>query len=222
MFDEKGFLGMKLKKIVASFPVVALSVVFCYLVLDERTALFVKKLWMSSEQLFLFSLDIPDVLFFLVCLITGAAWIAFFYLARKGIYNTQTRFFQLIAVSIPLANMVKSLLKYSFGRIATRFWLLHPHAHEFHWLHGTGNYTGFPSGHMAVLTVFAAALWVYYPRHRTVYLFSLAALALALIITNYHFVSDIIAGVYTGLLVHGATDYCLTFLNRWREKSHPI
>ncbi len=108
---------MKLKKIVASFPIVALSVVLSYSVLDERIALFVKKLWMSSEHLFLFSLDIPDVLFFLVCLITGAAWIIFFYLTRKGIYNTQTRFFQLIAVSIPLANMVKSLLKYSFGRI---------------------------------------------------------------------------------------------------------
>ncbi len=209
---------MKLKKIVASFPIVALSIVLSYLVLDERTALFVKKLWIFNEHLTLLFLDIPDVLFFLVCLITGAAWIAFFYLTRKGIYNRQTRFFQLIAVSVPLANMVKSLLKYTFGRITTRFWLLHPHAHEFHWLHGTGNYTGFPSGHMAVLTVFVAALWVYYPRRRTVYLFFLAALALALIVTNYHFISDIIAGVYTGLLVHGATDSFLTFLHRSRDK----
>ena len=210
---------MKLKKIVLSFPVVALGVVFCFLVLDERLALLVKKMWMSSNQLSLFSLNIPDMLFFLVCLITVFAWITFFYLTRKGIYNTHTRFFQLIAISVPLANMVKWLLKYAFGRINTRFWLLYPRAHEFRWLHGTGNFTGFPSGHMAVFTAIIAALWVYYPRHRTVYVVFLVALALALIATNYHFISDILAGVYTGLLVHGATNSCLTFLNRSRDKT---
>ena len=222
MFDEKGFLRMKLKKIVATLPVVALGVVFCYLVLDERAALFVKKLWRYNKQFSLFSLNIPDMLFSLVCLITVSAWIVFFYLTRKGMNNTHTRFFQLIAISVPLAHMVKWLFKYAFGRISTRFWLLYPRSHEFHWLHGTGNFTGFPSGHMAVFTALVAALWVYYPRHRTVYLFSLAALALALIVTNYHFISDIIAGAYTGLFVHAATDASLTYLRRSQEKNHPI
>ena len=212
---------MKLKKLVASFPVFALCVILSYSVLDVRTALLVKKLWMSSEKLILFSIDIPDVLFLLVCLITGAAWIGLFYLTRKGIHNTHTQFLQLIAISVPLANIVKSLLKYAFGGISTRLWLLHPHAREFHWFHGAGNYTGFPSGHMAVFTVLAAALWAYYPRHRTVYIAFSIALALALILTNYHFISDIIAGIYTGLFVHAATDYCLTYQRRSRDKNQP-
>ena len=209
---------MKLKNIVASFPLAALGVVLSYLALDERTALFVKNLSMSGG-LSLFSLNIPDVLFPFVCLITSTAWIAFFFLTRRGIYNTHTRFFQLIAVLIPLANMAKWLLKYLIGRISTRFWLLYPRAHEFHWLHGTGNFTGFPSGHMTVFTALVAALWAYYPRHKTFYAVFLASLALALVATNYHFISDIIAGTYTGLFVHAATDSALTAL-RGPGKKH--
>ena len=200
---------MNLKKIIVSFPAVALLVFLCYSVLDRGTALLVKKLWLSSTHLFIFSTDIPDFLPVLVGFITAIAWIAFFYLTRKGIYNTHTRFFQLIAVTVPLANLVKWLLKLAFGRINTRFWLLHPRATEFHWFHGSANFNGFPSGHMTVFTVLIIALSIYYPRYQTLYVACLALLALALIMTNYHFLSDIIAGAYVGLVVHALTHYFL-------------
>ena len=213
---------MNLKKIIADFPLVALFVIMSYFVLDEKIAFFVRRMWMASAPLLLFSADLPDVLFLLVCLTTAIAWIVFLYLVRKGIHNTHARFFQLIAISVPLANMLKAILKYAFGRTTTRFWLQHPHATEFHWFHGVGNYSGFPSGHMAVFTVLAAALWMYYPRHKTGYIVFMTILALALIATNYHFISDIIAGVYTGLFVHSATDYFLTSQRRSRKEQDTI
>jgi hypothetical protein len=105
---------------------------------------------MSHARLSVFSANIPNFLFSIVCLITIIAWTAYFYLTHKGIYNTHTRFFQLVAITIPLTYFLKSTLKHAIGRIDTRFWLRHPGFKEFHWFHGGGNYTSFPSGHMAV------------------------------------------------------------------------
>ncbi len=202
---------MNLKKIIVSFLLVALFVLCSYNLLDAKIALFVQKAWLSSNRLALFSSDLPDLLFLFVCLITIIAWAAYFHLAHKGIYNTHTRFFQLIAITTPLTFFLKSILKYAFGRINTRYWLKYPGLMEFHWFNGSENFSGFPSGHMAVFTALAVALWRFYPRYRRGCAGFLAVLALALLVTDYHFVSDIIAGAYVGFMVHHATAYLLTF-----------
>ncbi len=188
-----------------------------YYFIDKKIALFVAKVWTSSARLAIFSANLPDFLFPLVCLITAGAWMAYFYLARKGKHNKHTQFFLLVANTIPLAFFLKSVLKYLFGRINTRYWLRHPQFREFHWFHGIGNYAGFPSGHMAVFTALALALWKYYPAHRSIYLGFLGTLALALIVTNYHFISDIIAGAYLGLMIHYVIDYGLARLDKSRD-----
>jgi membrane-associated phospholipid phosphatase len=54
---------------------------------------------------------------------------------------------------------------------------------------------------MAVFTVLAAALWRFYPRYKFLYLLLVLVLAIALITTNYHFLSDVIAGAYLGVIV---------------------
>jgi membrane-associated phospholipid phosphatase len=202
---------MNLKKISIGFLLVVVLVVCSYCFLDGTTALFLNGLWMSHARLSIFSANIPDFLFALVCLITGIAWTAYFYLTRKGIYNKHTRFFQLIAITIPLTFFLKSALKHAVGRINTRFWLRHPGFKEFHWFHGVGNYTSFPSGHVAVFMALAVALWRFYPRYQSTYFGILSVLALALILTNYHFISDVIAGAYLGFLVDYFTRLGLTF-----------
>lgn len=204
--------NMHFNKTITRFLLVVLIVICIGLVFDKRIALFVQKTWAYGDRLALFSSDIPDLLFLFVCLITAIAWAAYFYLARKGIYNTHTRFFQLIAITTPLTFFLKSLLKYVFGRINTRYWLGHPGLVEFHWFDGSENFSGFPSGHMAVFTALAVALWKFYPRYRREYVGFLAVLALALIVTDYHFISDIIAGVYVGFIVDHVTASVLTFV----------
>jgi membrane-associated phospholipid phosphatase len=193
---------MNAKKNIAVFLLVMLLVIGSYYFLDARIALGVKTIWASNARLRIFSITIPDILFPIVCIVTGIAWTAYFILVHKGIYNVHTRFFLLVAGAVPVAFFFKSVLKFIVGRINTRFWLLHLRHEHFHWFHGKGNYSSFPSGHMAVFTVLAAALWHFYPRYRIVNLGFLTALALALILTNYHFLSDIIAGAYLGLIVH--------------------
>jgi membrane-associated phospholipid phosphatase len=203
---------MNLKKNIGDFLLFTLLVFCSYYFIDKNITLFIAKIWTSSARLAIFSANIPDFLFPLVCLITAVAWTAYFYLARKGIHSKHTYFFLLVANTIPLAYFLKAALKYLFGRINTRFWLRHPHFTEFHWFHGIGNYAGFPSGHMAVFTALALALWKFYPAYRSTYLGFLGTLALALTVTNYHFISDIIAGAYLGFIVHHLIDYGLTRL----------
>ena len=201
---------MNLKKNIKDFLLFILLVFCSYYFIDKNMALFIANIWTSSSRLAIFSANIPDFLFPLVCLITAVAWTAYFYLARKGMHSKHTYFFLLVANSVPLAYFLKAALKYLFGRINTRFWLRHPHFTEFHWFHGIGNYAGFPSGHMAVFTALALALSKFYPAHRSIYLGFLGILALALTVTNYHFISDVIAGAYLGFLIHHLIDYVLT------------
>ena len=208
---------MNLKRIIIGFLLAALLIICSYYFLDARVALFVSRAWMSKAHFAIYAVTIPDFLFSLVCIITGIAWIAYFYLAHKGIHNTHVRFLQLVAVTVPLTFFLESILKHVVGRIDTRFWLHHPTIKEFHWLHGAGHYNGFPSGHMAVFTVLVIALCKVYPRYRSAFFLFLSFLALALIATDYHFLSDIIGGVYLGWSVHFYTLRGLTLLRNVKE-----
>ena len=197
---------------------VVLLLICSYYLLDARLALCINKAWRSHSRLAVFSSNIPDFLFLVVCIITGISWTGYLYLARKGIYNIHAQFFQLVALTIPLVFIVKSILKYSVGRINTRFWLRHPGFKEFHWFHGIGNYDGFPSGHMAVFMALFIALWRFYPRYRSLYAGFLSVLALSLIVTDYHFISDVLAGAYLGFIVNYVTNLGMTFLSdQWKR-----
>jgi membrane-associated phospholipid phosphatase len=70
--------------------------------------------------------------------------------------------------------------------------------------------SSFPSGHTILITAFLAAVWRYYPRCRLLAVALLLALAAALLLSSYHFVSDIIMGVYCGILITTGTAHFLS------------
>jgi membrane-associated phospholipid phosphatase len=206
-------------KIILLSLFVLLLVLCSYLFLDERVAIAINRLWMSHPGFSILSSEIPDLLFLFVCLITGAAWVAYFSLVRRGIHNVHVWFFHHIAAIVPISFIVKSVLKFMVGRIETRFWLQYPYREKFHWFHGGIAYSGFPSGHMTVFMVLVIALWKYYPRYRRAYIGLLSGLALALILTAYHFISDIIAGAYVGFLAYYFTDRALVSYEKGEQGS---
>ncbi len=195
----------------------AVLVFSSYFFLDKPIALFVKNRLMFGLAPSLFAANIPDFLFSLVCIVTSIAWAAYLYDERKGIYNIHRRFFLLIAHSVPLSFLVKIILKFLVGRIDTRIWIYNPGLAEFHWFRGLDGYTGFPSGHMAVFTVLAVAAANHYPRSRPACAVLLLVLATALIATNHHFLSDVIAGGCLGWLVHLAARDLVSVLWKARE-----
>ncbi|MCL5406385.1 MAG: phosphatase PAP2 family protein [Deltaproteobacteria bacterium] len=204
----------KSKEIAGLFAIFAVLIVSGYLYLDIRLARFI------SEEVgdgFLLSRpisNIPDSLLLLVCVMTLVSWAGRLYLLRKPAWLRYADFLEYVGLALPMAFLFKAVLKDLFGRIDARAWLLHSGGLSFHWFHGGGAFSGFPSGHMAVFTVLMIGISRYFPRLRFLCFALLLALALALMITQYHFFSDIVAGVSVGVIVDLLVRWGLTL---WRR-----
>lgn len=179
----------------------AVLVYFCVDYLDRAVSMLVMRYLYSNEAWSRHTSSIPDLLFITVLLTTVAAYSLFRYRSSRGTVDQMTLTCKLLAFVAPASFITKSVLKYIFGRTNTREWLQAPQQYGFHWFQGGGNNSGFPSGHMMVFTALIAVLWRLQPRYRGGYCAFLLLMALALIATNYHFVSDVIAGTYLGLLI---------------------
>jgi membrane-associated phospholipid phosphatase len=189
-----------------SFAAILAAVVLGACFLDRPVALFFYRFALAHESLRRYTENIPDLLGPAVLGLTAFAWTAYLWLALRGVRNRHAEFFRLSGTCIPVAFGVKAVLKALVGRSGVRPWLTGNAPYTFHWLHGGSGFEAFPSGHMTVFSALATALWLYYPRSRTLSVAGLALLALALIATDYHFVSDVLAGTYLGVLVCLAID----------------
>ncbi len=213
-------LDMRWKNTFGGFVVFAALIISGCLYLDIRLAEFV------SQKVgfgFLFSQSIsnlPDLLFLLVCIITVVSWTGRLYLAAKSAKGRMADFQEHIGLTVPLAYVLKDLLKELFGRTNTRIWLLHPDLFGFHWFHGGGDFASFPSGHMAVFTVLMLGIGRYFPRLRPVCAGLLFVLALALLVTEYHFFSDIVAGTCLGVIVDLFTWRGLAYFRGWKNPAN--
>lgn len=146
--------------------------------------------------------EIPDLLLITVAILTSLSWMVYFYLAHRNIHDQRTLFYRVMGTVLPLSFGVKTVLKWIFGRTETRTWLSDPSLYGFHWFNGTEGFQGFPSGHMLVFTPLFLALWYFYPRYRLYYGIVWFCLGIALITTEYHFLSDVLAGAYIGAVVY--------------------
>lgn len=194
-------LDGKSKQTAGIFVICIALIVSGRLLLDVELARFIAR---QVGSAFLHSRRIstlPDFLLLLVSVMTLISWAARFYLCRKPGKRLNTDFLEYIGSALPLAYIFKTVLKELFGATNTRAWLLHPEQFGFHWFQGGGDLSGFPSGHMAVFTVLILGISGQFPRFRLPCFGLLTTLALALMITEYHFLSDIAAGFLVGAMV---------------------
>ncbi|MGA7800160.1 MAG: phosphatase PAP2 family protein [Gammaproteobacteria bacterium] len=193
---------MRLKTLLIAFVPTALLVYASYRFLDARVAWAAQRLLIGRTGTGSGMPRLPDLLLPVVIAVTAIGWAGRFMLAGDPSRTRLRDCLTLLGIVAPLSYGAKEVLKLVFGRIRTRDWLHHPQLDGFHWFHGTGAFNGFPSGHMTVFVALAAVLWRYYPRYRPLLGALLALLGAALVLLDYHFVSDVIAGVYLGLLVY--------------------
>jgi membrane-associated phospholipid phosphatase len=108
-------------------------------------------------------------------------------------------------LNIVVAAALKYLLKWIFGRPGPNMWFGQGHfltdqsQFVFHWFHGHPD-DGFPSGHMAIVCALCAMVWETWPKWRWLAVGTIFVAAISLVITNYHFVGDTIAGGCIGWL----------------------
>lgn len=183
--------------------------------LDIPVALFVKNHLYTSPQWSKLTTNLPDLLLLVVFLSMFVSLSVYLVRSKKGIYDATTMLAKLIVWAAPASYLAKMLLKLVFGRVNTRFWLEQPDLYGFHWFQMREHCEGFPSGHMLVIVTLLAAFWRFYPKSRPLCFITATLLGAALVATNYHFVSDVIAGAYLGLLVEA-----VAFRLLFREPPH--
>ena len=194
------------------FLFAAVLTVFSTRFLDARIALGFDRLLRSIPLLARGTSRIPDLLLPLVLILSGIMWTMYLRRVRGGNRDEKTRFCLVSGTALPAAYVAKAMLKHVFGRMNTRVWLESGGDLSFHWFHGGGEYSSFPSGHMTVFTTLAAACWLIFPKYRAACLAGIAALGFALVATDYHYLSDVIAGGYLGLAVLVGTERALEIL----------
>jgi membrane-associated phospholipid phosphatase len=112
--------------------------------------------------------------------------------------------------SIILAKLLVAPLKIAFGRTWPQYHmpsLIGDGTYVFEFFHANPSFESFPSGHMASICALLAVFWLWYPAYWPIYTIAIIGMAAGLIIGNYHFLSDVIAGAFVGcatavLLVH--------------------
>ena len=201
-----------INKLILFTLLTALITIVAIKFLDARIAASVMNFIRSVHKLRQVTERIPDILPHLVGIGTVLLWGIYFYRSRKTTDDNEVQFLRLAATALPVAYLVKTLLKFVFGRTGPRGWLIHKEPLAFHWFKIWSS--SFPSGHMLVFVAFGAAVLFYYPKYRLLVLILLGLLGIALIGTDYHFLSDVIAGAYFGFI----TAYFIKFL--FDEKSN--
>ena len=196
------------------FLVTAALVAFSFRFLDAGIALWFRDLLRSDPQLWGYTSRIPDLLLPTVLVLSAVLWTMYLRRVRRGNRDEKTRFYLLSGTALPAAFIAKAALKLLFGRMNTRVWLAKGGGLSFRWFHGGGEYGSFPSGHMAVFAALAASCWLFFPKYRVASLAAITALGFALVATDYHYLSDVIAGGYLGLAVFVGTDRGLRILGK--------
>ena len=111
------------------------------------------------------------------------------------------------ALAVVLTTRTKDVLKEAAGRTWPETWvhnnpsLIRDGAYGFHPFHGGAGWSSFPSGHTAAIAAVVGVLWWWVPCYRPLWALLVLLTALGLLLGNFHFLGDIVAGGYLGFAV---------------------
>lgn|SRR5512139_818311 len=205
-----------LRRWIVSFACVALASAVAFQWLDRPIAILFYHTITSPEP-FAKLTYVPDLLVPLAVVVFAA--LGLLNLSGHALSRLQTCA-MLCSLSLIVAEITKSQLKFVFGRTWPNTWtennpsFLRDGIYGFTFFHGGHGYASFPSGHTAVTCAVISVLWIYYPAWRTLYALAVFAVAIGLIGANFHFLSDVIAGGFVGI----SSGWMLTSL--WKVREH--
>jgi membrane-associated phospholipid phosphatase len=104
-------------------------------------------------------------------------------------------------LSIVLAKLLVGPLKVVFGRTWPQYHmpsLIGDGTYAFNFFQSGASFESFPSGHMGSICALFVVFWLWYPAYWPVYTASIVGMAAALVLGNYHFLSDVIGGAVVG------------------------
>jgi membrane-associated phospholipid phosphatase len=129
------------------------------------------------------------------------------------------RIILVLCLSILVALGINREMKWVFGRTWPESWLgdnpswIRDGVFGFFPFHGGSGWGSFPSGHTTTVTTLATLLWLVWPELRILWVVMVGVVAVGLIGANYHFMSDVIGGVYLGVAIGLGTAGLMLSLN---------
>jgi membrane-associated phospholipid phosphatase len=187
-----------------AFGLMILAVAICYVAVDRPLVLFVHERLTPFNPFFVLLTRIPEpfpVIATLIVVGLGLRSLTGRRLAKPHAVAL------LWSLSLLVTTAINRQLKFALGRTWPETWVnnnpsfIRDGAYGFNPFHGGAGFEAFPSGHMAAICVAAVVLWFCYSRLRAVYGLLVVTVAIGLIGTNYHFLSDVIAGGFVGVSI---------------------
>ena len=183
--------------------ITAAGVIASYLWLDQPLAFFVDRN-VADTTIFVWLQRLPTSFPLLSSLIL--AWCGLWTLMDRPFSRVQ--FIALTcSISFISTSLINSQLKYAFGRTWPAIWiennpsLIQNGSFGFNPFHGGLGFAAFPSGQAAAVCSVMAVLWWSYLSWRPIYVAVVGAVSIGLIGANYHFLSDILGGMFLGISV---------------------
>jgi membrane-associated phospholipid phosphatase len=112
-----------------------------------------------------------------------------------------------LTLSVFAAMEINAVAKWAFGRTWPESWLgtnpswIRDGVYGFFPFHGGSGWGSFPSGHTTIITTPAVIMWIVWPKLRPLWAAIVALVIVGLVGANYHFVSDIIGGLFLGTAI---------------------
>jgi membrane-associated phospholipid phosphatase len=106
-----------------------------------------------------------------------------------------------MSMSAAWALAAALVMKHLIGRSSPYPWYVERHVYAFHPVSNAAEFAAFPSATTAVTAAWLAVVWIRAPRLRVAGAGLLALIAVALVLTNSHWLSDVIGGGVVGASV---------------------
>ena len=127
------------------------------------------------------------------------------FLASGGRLGSWTQLPLLCAWAVVLGVATEIIFKRIFGRAWPDPTFVRDHAYGFHFLHGQTHWDSFPSGTAIVSSALLSVLWDSKPHWRLPGALIVLLLLIGVIVGNFHWLSDVIGGVFVGVTVGWST-----------------
>jgi membrane-associated phospholipid phosphatase len=196
-------LSAPLQNYCIALAIAAAGVIICYFWLDQPLAFFLHR-HVADKTVFVWLQRLPVTFPLLSSLIL--AWCGLWALMDRPFSRVQSVALT-CSISFISTSLINSQLKYAFGRTWPNTWiennpsLIQNGAFGFNPFHGGLGFASFPSGHAAAICSVMTVLWWSHPNWRPIYLVCVTAVVVGLIGANYHFLSDILRGMFVGVSV---------------------
>lgn len=188
-----------------------LGCLFCITYVDKITSTFIEA--HPFPVLFKYLTYLPEVIIFLAPF-TLIAYVITVLIKQLNQYSATLAIYAFVGISLLISAIIKNWCKFIFGRYWPSTWINHNpswlknHAYGFHFFHSGRWYDSFPSGHTTIMFTAMSFAAYFFPQYRRLFFILANLVGISLIVNNFHFISDVIAGAFLGYIIaHLAIKY---------------